>query len=99
MNDVIKEQMVKLIRKYNRGGLIFAVIAGTILIAIVLLGCGAVLWFNLHKGMFVTLYIITIGLFGLTIGLWSAEGDLRKASISMGLWADKKELKKALKEK
>lgn len=91
MNDVIKEQIVKLIRKNNRDGLILAVIAGTIML---LAGFG-----GFPKGAVILLNLVGFALFGMTIGLWSTESDLRSASISMGLWADKKELKKAIKEK
>jgi len=93
MSDVIKEQVVKLIRKYARGGLLFSVMAT----AIILLVCVGMM-FNFSKNIGLPIYIVGVGVAGVSIGLWSAEGLLKKASISMGLWANKKELRKAIKE-
>lgn len=95
MNDVIvKDQIVKLIKNLGSTGLKIAVIAWIFM----LLGASATI-LNAGEGVVILLILIGYALFGLTIGLWTAEGYLKKTSIFMGLWADKKELRKAIKEK
>lgn len=94
MNEnVVKEQMVKLVRKYNRGGGIFGVIGGVIC----LLGGFGSAWFNMQQGMVILFCLIGFILLGLSVGLWTAEDDLKVAGVSMGLWTDKKDLRRRLR--